>query len=239
VFRFFLIIFNLLFIIHSYCQEKKATLSFQATFPQGEYKQVYPVTATGLKFGITQQLKKSQAISVGAELGILQVSGKNKNYTGYYNNEYNTFVVASWNHIITLATLFRANLLNHNKPWNLFVDVSFGTNLFITTTSISRDIPDPFRDRDRVEYFYTDNHASFTFRAGTGIGIEIPFGRMKKVAALLKGSYLYGTHADYYAKPIINNTQIILFPRNSKTTMLLLEAGVRFNLHKKEKKEEN
>jgi hypothetical protein len=233
VYRFFLIILSLLFIFLSYSQEKNATLSFQTTFPQREYKQVYPVTATGLMFGITQQLKKSQAISVGAELGILQVSGKFKNYTGYYNNEYNTYVVASWNDIITLATLFRANLLNQNKEWNLFVDVSFGTNLFITTSSISRNIPDPFSDRDRVEYYYIDNHTSFTFRAGTGMGIEIPFGRKKKVAALLKGSYLYGSHADYYAKPIINNTQILLFPRNSKTTMLLLEAGVRFNLKNK------
>jgi len=54
---------------------------------------------------------------------------------------------------------------------------------------------------------------------------------------LFKGSYLYGSRAKYYAHPAINNTQIILSPKESKTSMVLAETGIRFGLfHKKPKK---
>ena len=229
---FFLVTF--IFLTRAHAQTNTATLSLQLSFPQGEYKKTYPVIASGLLFGIVHHSKTKSPFSVGGEIGILQVSGGNKYYTGYYNNEYNTFLVASWNHILTLAALLKVNLLDENKSWNAYIDFSMGTNVFLTTTSISRDLyRDPITNLVKTKYYYSDTHVSCPFRAGAGLGIEIPFGRQKKIALLFKGSYLYGSPAKYYAHPAINNTQIILSPKESKTSMVLAETGIRFGVFNK------
>ncbi|HEY6503531.1 MAG TPA: hypothetical protein VIZ28_06095 [Chitinophagaceae bacterium] len=212
-------------------QTNKATLSLQLSFPQGEYKEKYPVTASGLLFGVVHQLKERSALSIGGELGIMQVSGDQDNYTGVYNNEYNTFHVASWNHIITLATLFRADLLNVDNSWNVYIDVSLGVNIFLTTATITRDLfYNPITNSNVAKYEYSDTHTGCSFRAGTGLGIEIPLGKNKKTALLFKGSYLYGSSVKYYGRPAIQNTQIILDPKKSKTSMILAETGIRFGI---------
>ncbi len=218
-------------------QTRNATISLQLSFPQQEYKNSYPITATGLLFGFAQPLKKESAISVGGEFGVLQVNGKQDYYTGFYNNVYNTYHVASWNHIITLGSLFRADLFKDKKKFNIFIDVSLGANMFITSATISREVDGGvFRDDNRVIYYYKDFNTSIAFRAGAGLGLEFPFGKKKRIAILMKGSYLYGSYAKYYARPTINNTEILLDPRASKTSMILSETGIRFSMFNKKDK---
>lgn len=216
-------------------QSNEGTLTFQAGFPQAIYKKTYPVISTGLLFSVLHPLKTKAPVSIGGEIGILEVSGSDKFYTGVYDNEYNSFLVASWNHIVTLAALLKLELLN-TKSLNVYVDGTIGSNMFLTATTISRDLYiGPITHLIKNKYYYSDRHASYTLRAGAGLGIEIPFGKQKKIAALLKGSWLYGSTAKYYAHPEINNTQIILFPRTSETTMLLAETGIRFSIFNKKR----
>ncbi|CAN5214880.1 hypothetical protein BH11BAC6_BH11BAC6_04280 [soil metagenome] len=105
--------------------------------------------------------------------------------------------------------------------------------MFLTFSSISRDIGIDITNTVRTKYYYKDTHIAFALRAGTGLGIDIPFGRKKKFAAIIKASYLYGSNARYYAHPSVNNTQITLYPQESRTTMVLAEAGFRYGLFKK------
>jgi len=165
---FFLVTF--IFLTRTHAQTNKATRSLQLSFPQGEYKKTYPVIAGGLLFGIVHKSKTKSPFSVGGEIGILQMSGADKYYTGYYNNEYNTFLVASWNYILTLAALLKVNLLDENKSWNAYIDFSIGSNVFLTTTSISRELSrDPITNIDRVKYYYSNTHIDCSFRAGAGL----------------------------------------------------------------------
>jgi hypothetical protein len=220
-------------------QNNKGSLTFQAAFPTGDYKNKYDVIPTGLLFNFTHQLKNQPPFSFGGEIGILQVNGADKYYTGVYSNEYNTFLVASWNHIVTVGTIFNVSLFPESPLFDVVVDINAGTNLFLTTGSISRDIGrDPVTNVIKTKYYYNDNHLSITFRMGGGAAIEMPLDRRKKIFALVKGSYFYGSHARYYTRPAIVNTQITLSPRSSATSMFLAEAGARiflFNGHKKEK----
>ncbi|MEO9021759.1 MAG: hypothetical protein ABI237_09845 [Ginsengibacter sp.] len=104
-----------------------------------------------------------------------------------------------------------------------------GTNLLLTTTSISRDIGiDPITRDVTTRYFYTDTHASLALRIGGGLSVEVPIGRSKKIVALVKAAYLYGSHATYYARPRITDTQIMLAPRSTGTSMVLAPAGIKF-----------
>jgi hypothetical protein len=217
-------------------QTNQGTLNLQVAFPQGAYNETYPVISSGLLFSITHRSKTRAPFSIGGELGILQVSGSDKYFTGVYNNEYNTFLVASWSHIITLAGLLKVDLLSTKKSWNAYGTFTVGTNIFLTATTISRDLyVNPIANLVKTKYYYSDTHWACNLRAGAGLGIEIPFGKQKKIAALVKCSYLYGSPAKYYARTEINNTQIILSPRFSQTTMLLAEAGIRFGIFNKKR----
>jgi len=226
----------LLLVNKAYAQANTATLNLQVCFPQGDYKKTYPVTSSGLIFGIAHTLKDQPAFSIAGEVGILQVSGANKYYTGFYNNEYNTFVVASWNHILTFAATLKVNLLSEDESWKLYIDCSFGSNAFVTFSSISRDLyRDPITNTDVTKFYYSDLHTAWTLRAGGGMEVEIPLGLQKKIALVFKGSYLYGSNASYYARPAIHNTHINLAPRSSNTSMLLAETGIRFGIFNKQK----
>ena len=110
--RYFIIItIALLIFTKSVAQKNTATLSVQAAFPVGDYKETYPNTSSGMLFSIEHKLENQPPFSVGGEIGIMQVSGLNINYTGIYSNQFNTFVVASWNHIMTMAALLKLNLV--------------------------------------------------------------------------------------------------------------------------------
>ncbi|MES1181885.1 MAG: hypothetical protein ABUL44_03730 [Flavobacterium sp.] len=232
--RLVLLLFSSIYILTSLAQTNTGELTFQMSLPQGGYKKTYPATGTGLMLSALHQMKKTPSFRAGIELGFLQISGKDKSYTGVYDNEYNTFLVASWNYIITTAALFRINLMPEVKPWNVFTEVSFGANLFTTGASVSREqYSDISRDFDQVKYYYNESHNDWSLRAGVSAGAEFPFGKKKIAAAVCKFSYLYGSKATYYAKPVFQGTQIILNPRQSQTSMLLTEAGIRLGLFNK------
>jgi hypothetical protein len=212
-------------------QTNKATLTVQFGFPAGEYKEVNPVIPSGLLFGITHQTSDMSPLSVGGEFGILQVNGKTEHYTGYYNNEYNTYVVASWNHVITTAGIVRMELLDPEIPWSLHIDITAGANFFLTTSTVSRDLTgDIITNMPIVKYYYSDTHLSVALRTGGGLGVDVPVGKKKRTAIALKGSYLFGSPATYYTKPKIIGGQIETTAVKSGTSMILAEAGVRFYL---------
>jgi hypothetical protein len=226
----FIFIIAVRFVCSTYAQTNKASLNFQISFPAGDYKKNYPVTSTGLIFGILHQLKTQEHISIGGELGILQVSGDDHYYKGIYNNEYNNFLVSSWNSILTIAPVMRITLFSEHA-WNAFMDFTVGSNLFITRTAISRDLYlDPITGITIVKYYYSEKHTACSLRAGAGLGTEFPLGKKKKTALVIKGSYLYGSYVTYYARPVIHDTQIILSPRQSAASMILAETGIRFGL---------
>ncbi len=227
----------LLIFTKSVAQKNTATLSVQAAFPVGDYKETYPNTSSGMLFSIEHKLENQPPFSVGGEIGIMQVSGLNINYTGIYSNQFNTFVVASWNHIMTMAALLKLNLVPYNKSFNLFVDVTIGSNLFLTFTSISRDHGwDILTNSPATEFYYSDTKTSFTLRVGGGVGIDVPVGHKKNIAVMAKCYYLYGSMAQYYAKPIIGGFQITLTPKESETSMLLAETGISFGIFNKKNK---
>ena len=60
--RYFIIAAALLIFAKSVAQTNIAALSLQAGFPQGDYKENYPVTSSGLLFGIVTHIKRPTTI---------------------------------------------------------------------------------------------------------------------------------------------------------------------------------
>jgi hypothetical protein len=168
----------------------------------------------------------------------MQVNGADKYYKGFYNNEFNTFLIASWNHIVTLGAIFKLNLFPENNFFDVNLNITVGTNIFITNSTISRDkYFNPITNIEVTKYYYSDTRAAATLRAGGGLGIEIPLGQKKNTSIIFNTSYLYGSRAKYYAHPKIISTQIILSPKESGTSMLLAEIGIKFGLFNKNRED--
>lgn len=202
------------------------------SLPQGDYKETYPKTGTGFLFGFVHHLPHTSSVGFGGELGFMQVNNANETYDGYYHNRYNTYSVGSTSYIFSIAPKLRVNFPVLQNTMKIFMDFSIGTNIFLTSSVISHDKytfweiePGP-----KVIIDSSSSHNYWAFRAGAGLGTDISIGKRKKIVAEVKCSYLYGSNAKYFSHPSIENQQINLVPKESKTSMLLAEAGFRFKM---------
>ncbi len=243
--RFLIIILSFLFFAKTNGQVNNAALSFQLNLPQGDYKKTYNKLGTGFLFGIVHQLPNKSFVSVGGEFGFLQVSQADDRYTGYFQNKYNTYTIGATNYILTIAPKLAINLVTLNNSVRVFIDFTIGTNMFLTYSDISHKKGYDFLTNtyyiltntytDRVKIDSSSFHSYWALRAGAGIGTAIPIGKNKKMSVLFKCFYLYGSYAKYFSHPAIHNLRITLVPKESKTSMLLAEAGVRFKIFNKKK----
>ncbi len=131
---------------------------------------------------------------------------------------------------MSLAFKARADLVPVDKHVLIFIDATIGTNLFFSSV-----------DAERETFFggtqYSGGSSSkgyWAFVFGPGLGIEIPLDKGKEVALVLKGSYLFGSNTKYLTDPYFNNNGEVYFTqKESKTNMIMAEAGVRFGLFKR------
>jgi hypothetical protein len=113
-------------------QVNNATVAFQFSLPQGDYRKTYPRIASGFLFDIVHQSKQTSIAGIGGELGFMQVSGANDIFTGYYHHNYNEYYSSSYNYIFSLAPKLRLNLVTFKNSAKIFTDFSIGTNVFFT-----------------------------------------------------------------------------------------------------------
>lgn len=247
--RTLLILLSALVLITKTESQTVNSLSFQLTVPVGSYKDTYPKTGTGLLFSTTHLLKSKPVLSIGGEVGIIQVSNADKRYKGLYHNKYDIYNISASNYIITLSPKLRIKLHNFKNSATLFADISFGANLFLSYTAISNtrwanndiiyavflgtDLYDVVSGNSSLQIDSSSLHSALALRAGAGLGVEIPIGKSKQLAILLKYSYLYGSRAKYFSHPAIDNITITMEPKESNTSMMLAEAGIRLKIHKK------
>jgi hypothetical protein len=224
--------FTILFLlagISMYGQTQKtiSTVSFQLSFPQGEYKSTYPVTGAGIRWNVMHRPSPDMPVSIGGEIGFLITSSDSKFFDLYTFGFFDRYRVTASNNVFSLAFKARADLVPHDKPVQLFVDGTIGTNLFFSSV-----------DAQRETFFGNSQYAGgnstkgyWAFIWGPGLGIEIPLGKAKEICLSLKTSYLLGTNTKYLTDPYIDNNGNVFFTeRESKTDMLITEAGVRFGV---------
>ncbi len=238
--RFFFLILSFLFFAKTNAQLNNAAVSFQLHLPQGDYKKTYNKLGTGFLLGIVHRLHDKSFIGLGGEIGFLQVSQAGDEYKGYFQNKYNKYSIGVTNYILTLAPKLSINLVTLKNSIKVFFDFTIGTNIFLTSSSISHEkgyniLTDTYdfftgTHSERVKIDSSSFHGYWALRAGAGIGTAIPIGKSKKISVLFKCSYLYGSYAKYFSHPAVQNLQINIVPKESNTSMLLTEAGLRFKI---------
>lgn len=203
-----------------------SSATIQLTFPQGEYKSTYPKTGIGARWNVMVRLADNSPLRIGGEIGYLSVSSSSRIFDIYYQGFYDRYRVSASSSILSLAFKARADLTQEQKL-KLFVDGTVGTNLFFSSVDLTRET-----------YYggsqYTDGSSSkgyWSFIFGPGIGLEIPLGKSNDIALCIKGTYLFGSNTRYLTNPYIDdNGNVYYTQRESKTDMIVAEAGVRFSL---------
>ena len=247
--RTFLIASLHLILIAKAAAQATNSLSFQLTIPAGDYKNTYPKTGTGLLFSTLHLVKNSPFFSVGGEAGIIQVSSSDKRYEGLYHNKYDVYNISASNYIFTISAKLRVNLHTFNNSIKIFADFGLGINLFLSYAAISNtntasnevvtalfggtQLYDIVTGNNSLQIDSSSLHNSWALRTGMGLGTEIPFGKRKQLAILFKCSYLYGSRVKYFSHPTIDGVTINMEPKESNTSMLLAETGIRFKIHSK------
>ncbi len=220
-----------------YAQVNTASLTFQLSVPQGEYKDHYSKTGTGLLFSYTHRLKDKPGIALGGDMGILQVSKAGNSYSGLYRNRNDNYYASATNYIITIASKLRGYVFTFKGSVRVFIDLTIGTNIFFTYASISHYHGREFLSRrPRLVTDSSFSHSSLSLRCGLGVGTEISIDKKNKLALLLKCTYLYGSMVNYFSHPHVKGLEITLTPLQSRSSMFLAEAGVRFGMFNKKKK---
>jgi hypothetical protein len=215
------------FVLSANAQKTITTISLQLSFPQDEYKATSSKTGVGIRWNILHKFSENAPLSIGGEIGYLVTSSSSRAFDVYYRGFYDRYRISATNNILTLAFKARADLIPPYKAIQVFADGTVGANLFFSSVDVSRETF--YGNSQYAGGNSTKGYWSFIF--GPGLGIEIPLGKRREVALSFKGSYLFGSNTKYLTNPYIDNDGNVYFtPRESKTNMIITEAGLRFGI---------
>lgn len=200
------------------------------SFPQGDYKSTFPVSGYGLRWNVMHRPNLEGPLSIGGELGYMITGNSSRLFEIYYFGFYDLFRVSATNNVLSLAFKARADLLPREKPVQLFLDGTVGTNLFFSSVDITRETY--YGGNDYGGGNSTKGYWSFVF--GPGVGIEIALNKRRDAHLLMKGTYQFGSSTKYLTDPYVDNNGDVFFTqRESKTNMIIGEMGVRLGIGKK------
>ncbi len=210
----------------SYGQKFTISLDAQLALPEGDYKEANPDAGYGLRANFLFKPNKSRFLKFGAELGIQEKGRATQYFSGYINGFYDEFKVSATSNIFSLMFLTRLQPHNFGKV-KPFVDLTAGWNVFFSTVSV-----------ERLTY-YSDYNSSYSnstkahwaFSYGAAGGIDIPLSKRDDLGLELKVAYITGANTTYLTDPYINNDARVSFnEKNSRTNMVIPQAGIRINL---------
>ncbi len=207
---------------------QKFTISptVQLAVPEGDYKATNPDAGYGLRVNFLYRPVKSKFVKFGVEFGIQEKGRATQYFSGRINGFYEDFKVSATSNIFSLMflTRFQPNQFHKVKP---FVDLTAGWNVFFSTVTV-----------ERLTYYsnYNDSYSNSTkahwaFSYGAAGGVDIPLNRRDDLGLELKVAYIIGANTTYLTDPYINNNAQVSFrENNSRTNMLIPQAGLRINL---------
>ncbi len=224
--KYFVLGVALLLASPGFCQKFSLSFDAQLAVPQGDYKDVSPDAGYGLRADFLFRPKNSKFVKFGVDLGVLEKSRATQYFSGYAYGFYEDYKVSATSNIVSLMFLTRIqpDYLHKVKP---FVDISAGWNIFFSTASV-----------ERLTYYSNYNpgysnssKAHWAFSYGATGGVDIPLNSRDDIGLELKVAYIIGAYTNYLTDPYINNNAEVTFSeKNSRTNMLIPQAGIRIKL---------
>ncbi len=210
----------------SFGQKFSTSIVAQLALPEGDYKDVNSDAGFGLRANFLYKPSKVAPVKFGIELGIQEKGRVSEYFSGYVYGFYDQFKVTATSNIFSLMFLSR---FQSSKPGKVkpFLDVTAGWNVFFSTVTV-----------DRLTY-YSDYNPSYSnsskahwaFAYGAAGGIDIPLNKRDDLGLELKVAYLIGSNSSYLTDPYIDgNANVSFRENNSRTNMLIPQAGIRIRI---------
>jgi len=211
----------------SFAQKFSVSLDGQLAIPQGDYNDVTKDAGFGLRAGFLYKPWKVAPVKFGIEFGMQEKGRATEYFSGYVFGIYDEFKVSATNNIFSLMLLTR---FQSSKPGKIkpFIDITAGWNVFFSTVSIERLTF--FSDYNSSYSNSTKAHWALAY--GAAGGIDIPLNRRDDLGLELKVAYLIGANSRYLSNPYIDaNGNASFQENNSRTTMVIPQAGVRITIY--------
>ena len=211
----------------SFAQKFSLSIDGQLAIPQGDYKDVNQDAGFGLRAGVLYKPGKVSPVRFGIELGMQEKGRATEYFSGYVFGIYDEFKVSATNNIFSLMflTRFQSSKVGKIKP---FIDITAGWNVFFSTVSVERLTF--FSDYNSSYSNSTKAHWALAY--GAAGGLDIPLNKRDDLGLELKVAYLVGANSRYLSNPYIDGNGNVSFQENnSRTTMLIPQAGVRITIY--------
>lgn len=221
---FILIIFSGTF---SFAQKFSTSFNAQLAIPQGDYKEINPDAGYGLRGNVLYRPSYVTPVKFGLEFGIQEKARATEYFSGYVYGYYDDFRENATSNIISLlfVTRLQSSKSHKLKP---FIDITAGWNVFFSTITV-----------DDLTYYgnYSPSYSKSTkahwaFTYGVTGGLDIPLNKTDDIGLELKVAYSIGAYTTYLTDPYIDSNGDVSFQENnSRTDMLIPQAGVRITIH--------
>ena len=215
----------LLSCIFSFAQKFSVSADAQVSIPQSDYKVVNPNVGYGLRANFLYKPARDIPFKFGIEFGMQEKERVSQNFVGNIGAFSDEFQVTASSNIFSLmvVTRFEPVLIRKVKP---FVDLSAGWNVFFSTIDVQRLTY--FSDYNSSNSNSSKGNWALTY--GATAGVDIPLNKKGDIGLELKLSYFIGNNTQYLSNPYINeNAEVSFIKNNSRTNMLIPQAGVRFS----------
>ncbi len=226
--KFFCLSILLLFSLPAISQKFTASLDVQMSLPQGEYKTSNSDAGLGGRFNFLYRPGKNVPVKVGVELG-MQVKGSTSQYfEGFVYGYYEQFKVSASNNIFSLSfmTRLQPEKFGKIKP---FVDAIAGWNVFFSTVNVEQldyNYYSPYNSS-----YSNSSKAKWSFAYGAAAGIDVPLNQRDDLGFEIKCAYIIGSNTNYLTDPRIdNNGEVFFDEKESSTTMIIPQIGIRLNI---------
>jgi hypothetical protein len=210
----------------SFAQKFSLSLDAQVGIPQQEYQATNGDAGYGLRVNFLYKPLPAVPLKFGIEAGFMEKGRASQYFSGYSYGYYDEFKVSATNNIVSLMVLtrFQTPTFWKIKP---FLDLTAGWNVFFSTVSVERvTYYSPYNDT-----YSNSSKALWALTYGATGGLDIPLNRRDDVGLELKVSYLIGNNSRYLTDPYIdNNGHASFVEKNSRTNMLIPQAGVRITI---------
>ncbi len=221
----YLMVFTFFTFLHLISFAQKFSISFDAqlAIPQEDYKATNGDAGYGLRANFLYKPTPVVPLKFGVELGIQEKGRATQYFSGYAYGYYDDFKVSATSNIFSLLLLsrFQSPRFGKIKP---FIDLTAGWNVFFSTVSVERlTYYGPYNSS-----YSNSSKAHWALAYGAAGGIDIPLNKRDDLGLELKVAYLIGNNSRYLTDPYIdNNGNASFVEKNSRTDMLIPQAGVR------------
>lgn len=210
----------------SFAQKFSTSANAQLAVPQGDYKDVNSDAGFGLRVNLLYKPAIVSPVKFGIEFGIQEKARATQYFSGIVFGYYDNFKVSATSNIFSLMLLSRFQSAKPGKL-NPFIDIIAGWNVFFSTVSVE----------NLTDYSYDNSSYSNSTKAhwalayGAAGGVDISLDKRDDLGLELKVAYLIGANSRYLTDPYIDGNGNVSFEENnSRTTMIIPQAGVRITI---------